>query len=296
MRTLIVAAILSLTLAAVVFASAVTSKPVVSEPPQGQAQTTAQSAPPKEWGEITARLAVIDSTVARLARPAKPGLWSILMPAMFGLIGVVIGGILNLIGQHFAATARAKAELGGAAVQWQLKQLAELYGPLHALLLQSHTLYRDMNAVLERRESDRFKLLPAAPGDPVYLDNKVFKIKVGEAWIPFRTIMHLHDVYGKEYGVEPYFDEIVSIGGQIAKVIHDKAGYARPEELELSEVFGRYLAHYSVLIQLHAALKDPAKKIPVDQWAVFPNEMQGLVAKGFKAISDDLMEWRARAR
>lgn len=285
-----------LTLMVVAALSAVSSRPAVAAPTKGQVQPKAQTAPPKEWGEISARLAVIDTTVARLARPAKPDLWSVLIPAVIGLIGVVVGSGLNLFAQHQLESSRAKTELGSAAVQWQLKQLAELYGPLHALLRQSHTLYRDMNAVLEKRESGRFKILPATPGDPVYLDNKVFKIKVGNDWVPFRTIMHLHEVYGKEYGVEPYFDEIVSIGGQIVKVIHDKAGYARPEELELSEVFGKYLAHYSVLTQLHAALKDPSKKIPVDQWAVFPNEIQGLVDAGFNAISGDLMEWRARAR
>lgn len=289
------AAILVLVLAVVLLSSPEQSKSAPAAPSQRKVLPQSQAPPAKEWGEISAHLAVIDSTVARLARPAKSNPWLLVMPAIIGLVGVVLGGVLNLFTQHIAAAARAKSELGSAAVQWQLKQLAELYGPLHALLRQSHTLYRDMNQVLEKRESGRFKTLPAAPGDPVYLDNKVFKIKVGDDWVTFRTIMHLQEVYGKGYGVEPYFDEIVSIGEQIVKVIHDKAGYARPEELELSEVFGKYLAHYSVLTKLHAALKDPSKTIPVDQWAVFPNEIHGLVAKGFNAISDDLMEWRARA-
>jgi hypothetical protein len=307
-RTAIAAAVLSLTFAVAAFPSAVASKSSATAPLQGRVQPAIQSAPPREWGEIAAHLAVIDSTVARLSqRPEKSDLWSVLMPAVIGLVGVLVGGVINFFAQRSLsegaakndlelAEARAKVEFGNAFVQWQLKQLAELYGPLHALLQQSNTLYRDMNNVLEKHPSGRFKTLPAAPGDPDYLDNKVFKIKVGDDWVPFRTIMHLQEVYGKEYGVEPYFDEIVSIGGQIEKVIREKAGYARPEELELSTVFGKYLAHYSVLTQLHAALKDRTKKIPVDQWAVFPNEIQGLVATGFNAISDDLKKWRARTQ
>lgn len=297
-RTGIVTIALVLTVAASALATSGSSTKRATPAPQVQAQPLVQSAPAKEWGEISAHLGAIDSTVARLARPSKPGIWTILLPALIAFVGVVIGGVINSISQHIAAAARAKTELGAAAVQWQIKQLAELYGPLYALLQQSHTLYRDMNKVLEKQDPGRFRMMAAEAGESKYLDNQVFKINVEGKWVQFRTILHLQDVYGGNFGVEPYFDEFVSIGEQIVKVIRDKAGYARPEELELSEVFGKYLAHYSVLAKLHTALKDKARqtKFPVDHWAVFPNEMQDLVARGFCAISDDLKEWRARAR
>jgi hypothetical protein len=203
------------------------------------------------------------------------------------------------------ANNRAKLEMGNSFVQWQLKQLSELYGPLHALLRQSNALYRHMNSVLAKVAPEHFRLDEVPQG--IGFDNIRLMIQIGGQWGPFRTIMHINEVYGKGYRIEAYFDEIVAIGARIVKVIEEKAGYARPEQKELSSVFGKYLAHYSVLHQLHASMKkavlegrdmhghEAAPAIIVDQSAVFPMEIQLLVNDGFDAINDEITRWRSQA-
>lgn len=207
------------------------------------------------------------------------------------------------------ASGRAKLEIGNSLVQWQLKQLSELYGPLHALFGESQALYRHMNTVLSKAEPDQFRLCDDARTDRV--DGKIFEIKLRGEWGRFRTILHIAEVYGRGYGVEDYFDGIVAIGGRIVKVIEEKAGYVRPDQPELASLFGQYLAHYSVLERLNSHYKElhcrvrgqrqsserPTVEVPlsVDDSAVFPAEIQRFVESGFHAITVELNVWRMKA-
>jgi hypothetical protein len=75
-----------------------------------------------------------------------------------------------------------------------------------------------------------------------------------QEWERFRRVMHIDQVYGQAFGVETYFDEIVSIGARIVTIIEQHAGYARPEEEQLMNVFAKYLAHFAVLKHLHCVL------------------------------------------
>jgi hypothetical protein len=125
-------------------------------------------------------------------------------------------------------------------------------------------------------------------------------------------VMHIEQVYGLGFGVETYFDEIVSIGARIVTIIEQNAGYARPEEVQLMNVFARYLAHFAVLKHLHgiarAALAnarsqsfsstnetDTIENLKVDVSAVFPVELHDLINQGFNAITKDIEQWRAKA-
>jgi hypothetical protein len=309
-------------LACVVVAQSRTAYPAPEYKPTSVilGQSVPQATPPKEWGEIAARLTAIDSAVTKLTQ--KSGKTDI-TPALFGLLGVFVGGLINWFMQRVLldhqrslankaalqevnlANAKEKLEIGNSFVQWQLKQLSELYGPIHALLRQSNAMYRLMNLVLTKAEPERFRLRQGSPGDD--FDKKVFEIKIDDQWVRFRTIMHISKVYGKDFGIEAYFDEVVAIGGRMVKVIEEKAGYARPEQKDLSSIFGRYLAHYSVLRRLHASVKAAVPvdgvvqashftpEIVVDQSAVFPTEIQGLVDAGFDALNNDLSAWHSKA-
>lgn len=206
---------------------------------------------------------------------------------------------------------RAKIEIGNYFAQWQLRQLSELYGPLHALFRQSSVVYRHMNVVLERVAPERFRLRSREDFDD--FDKKVFEINLDGKWVLFRTIIHIGEVYGQSYGIDDYFDEVVSIGGRITAVISEKAGYTRPEQPELVSLFGNYLAHYSVLMRLHSQIKESLKAseqgnqlgsivgvasaqvLAVDESAAFPRQIQHLVDDGFTALHADLNTWRTRA-
>ncbi len=209
------------------------------------------------------------------------------------------------------AQARAGFEIGNSLVQWKLKQLSELYGPLRALLMQSNVMYRHMNDVLIRADPALYRFREGSPEED--FDSQVFEIKLNGEWTRFRTVLHLGEVYGRAYGIEEYFDEVVDVGRRIAEVIEQKAGYARPDQPGLPRVFGKYLAHYSVLRRLHAVAQakhnektkiaaagelkavGASQTIVVVESAVFPNEIRGLVDKDFEALNREVSEWGAKA-
>jgi hypothetical protein len=290
------------------------------------------------------RLAGMEKAIGELKRSSLLGtLLPAIIAAVAAVLGLLIGGLLqdrlqrarlvqeekiaNAKAEHEKGLAEARAkqdrelaekqsklQIGNAVVEWQLKQLSLLYGPVRALLGQSFGLYRQMNIVLERADSDRFRFVndPHARGQNAE-QGQVFQIRrSSQDWERFRTVMHIDEVYGRGYGVETYFDEVVSIGARIVKIIEQNAGYARPEEEQLMNVFAQYLAHFAVLNHLHglakAALERPRSKshdaateadsltqLKVDVSAVFPTELHDLINAGFKAITKDIEQWREKA-
>jgi hypothetical protein len=303
---------------------------VLSGSPAAAASTpaSAPALPSKEWLEVAVRLASIEKAVEK---KDTSNIWNVLITAISGLLGVGVGGFINAriqskaltntkriaddaaanarllanakaVQDHELAASRARLEIGGTLVARELEQLSELYGPLHALFGQSNALYRQMNQVLCDLDPERFQFKQGAD-----FDEREFQILIDGQWERFRTVLHLGEVYGRRFGIEDYFDEIVAIGERIQKIVAEKAGFARPDDSDLLLVFGRYLAHYAILRRLHSELKarlgagdsieGSTTSVPmkVQESAVFPHEIQDLVKNGFEAISKDLMEWRRRA-
>jgi hypothetical protein len=287
----------------------------------------------KSAATVETRLTSIDAAVQKLAAKSdKTDYTPVLIPAAGGLLGVAIGAFVTYLMQRRLllhqqrlaseaaeqnkqlaeakaaqerelASKRAALEIGNSFVQWQLKQLSELYGPLHALLSQSRALYRHMNDVLVKIDPTRFRFEPHSQSGP---RGPSMEIHSNGRWVLFRTLLHIEQVYGRGYGVDDYFSEIVETGGRMVKTIQEKAGYVRPEQNDLPAVFGRYLAHYSVLKRLHdhvtaqyggasSGAHNPKPPIAVIEAAVFPREIDGLVAEGFWAITEELNSWRVKA-
>ena len=314
--------------------------PVVASPPATTPPQT--NTAPQSGTTVEAHLTSIDTALQKLAQKAEKPDYSVWITAGGALLGVVVGGLITGLvnflmqrrllthqkvladeaarqAQELAtaksaqerelASKRAELEIGNAFVQWQLKQLSELYGPLHALLDQSRALYLHMNHVLVESQPTRFRFEPPpASGSTVKSE---FQIHTGGKWVRFRTLLHFELVYGQGYGTDDYFSEIVEIGSRMVKVIQEKAGYIRPEQTELSNVFGRYLAHYSVLKKLHDYIRAEHKPAPlggddipthqfrkppiaVIEAAVFPRDIDGMVTDGFLAITGELSSWRAK--
>jgi hypothetical protein len=239
---------------------------------------------------------------------------------LLGLLGVLVGGGVTFLSTFVVqdrrlkqekelANGKAQHDIGAAAVEWKLKQLSQLYGPVRALIGQSLALYRQMNAALVARDTTRFRLVES--NSP--RDGREFQIALTPGdWTRFRTVLHIDQVYGHDFGVDAYFDEIVKIGGRIVGIIEGNAGYARPEEAGLMEVYAKYLAHFAVLQTVHrtARLRVRAARssatstagtgvgraIVVDQAAVFPDELQTMVERGFTALAEDVAVWQQKAR
>ena len=214
-------------------------------------------------------------------------------PAITGLIGVLLGGFLTFFTQRSLAKDSREFEIGKSIYSWRFQQMLELYAPLHALFSHSTALYRQMNQLLITKDSNKFRFQLDESG--AELDRQMFQIRMPDGWVQFRTITHIGEVYGREYGIDDYFDEIVAVGKRIASVIEEKSGYADPEQEQLAGIFGKYLAHYSVLSRVHSAMQsrgtEGQQPISVDQSAVFPTEMLQLIDQGYKSLTSRLKSW-----
>ncbi|MFZ4550200.1 MAG: hypothetical protein ACOYNB_00120 [Aquabacterium sp.] len=220
--------------------------------------------------------------------------------SLYSLYTVVLTALLtatlSLFAQSFLMRHQRKihradteAKVANSYIEWQLKQLSELYGPVRALLGQSNAIYRQMNKALVAADGTRFQLIAGQD-----FDDKEFQIRIAEHWTRFRTVQHLTEVYGKSYGVEPYFDDVVDVGARLAELIRERAGLARQEDEELIDVMGEYLAHYLVLKRLHERVKkgDAIHLNAVEEQAVFPVRLQQLVDNGFQSINKQVLQWR----
>lgn len=243
---------------------------------------------------ITAKLNTLEGSISKSAERSDSAAQRAFWLAVLTIVASIANQIWMARYQRSMAREKAGDEVSNSYAEWQLKQLSELYGPLRALLEQSNAMYRQMNLALATADPDTFRLERKPGGD---FDDQVFEIHKGGEWVRFRTVRDLGAVYNKGYGVEPFFDDVVSVGARIAKLIEDKAGYARSDAKELIRVMGAYLAHYAVLSRLHKRAQAGADVEPTagDQKATFPMDIQRLVNEGFDSINSEVMKWRAQA-
>lgn len=272
--------------------------------PPSNAAAFAVPSPQADAAALARDVANLQTTMSKVDAKLPSSWWA--TPATT-LLSVVIGGLISgLIGWglqkrllgHQERLADKKAEQEARQVQfdWQVRQFIELYGPLRALLEGSNKVYRLMNDALIKRDGNRFRdasgLVPADQLDP---DGRFFQIYDADSsqWQKFRTVTHLDRVYGKELGVDGYFDRLIEIGNSISKLISEKAGLVMPHHGELLTAFGQYLAHFEVLKELHAmshptqAGSNAVMKPPLEvlETAAFPNSIQSLM----KAGADELL-------
>lgn len=241
------------------------------------------------------RLNNLEGSIAKASERADA---AAIRSSWFAFFTVVFSVVFGLVGQYFLIRHQRrlnkdqeKAKVSNSYIEWQLKQLSELYGPLRALLGQSIAIYRQMNMVLIAADGKKFRLEPKPGAD---FDDAEFQIFLDGKWERFRTVEHLPVVYKNGYGVEPYFDDVIKAGAAIADMIRKSAGYVRQEDKELIKVMGTYLAHYGVLCRLHerAVKGEEVKPTAADIKASFPYVIHALVDDGFNAINDQIMDWK----
>jgi hypothetical protein len=165
------------------FARAQTRTPAAKDSVTAKGAEAKAPAQPKPISQLTAiegRLAAIEQTlkppgldsrlagIEQLIRGLKPSpLFTTLLPSVVAFIGALagvwIGGLSaerlqkarleqdekvaeKKSAQDMALSERqAKLQIGNAVIEWEIKQLSLLYGPLRALLGQSLALYSEMN-------------------------------------------------------------------------------------------------------------------------------------------------------
>lgn len=271
--------------------------------------------------ELARSQKALELAVARIDGKLPSAWW---LTPLTTLVSVVLGGLITggigyfmqarlLKHQDVQATTRAKLEEAlsdkkarhdvlQTLFDWRVRQFMELYGPLRALFDGSNEVYRRMNEALISQDPTRFRDLTLATGSEqlpeVDPDGRFFEIydEASGRWRKFRTVMDWSTVYGRGLGVDGYFDRIVDIGSTISKLIGEKAGLVMPHHAELLDSFGKYLAHFEVLKELHAATKgsqgqEPATNdvpLRIREAAAFPNNIQRLVRAGADELLAEL--------
>ena len=241
------------------------------------------------------RLSKLDSAITKASELADA---ASIRSSWLAFLTVVFSFAFGLVGQYFLIRhqrhlnrEQERAKVSDSYIEWQLKQLSELYGPLRASLGQSIAIYRQMNMCLIAADDKKFRMEQKRGAD---FDHVEFQIFLDGRWEQFRTVEHLPLVYQKDYGVEPYFDDVVKAGAAIADTIRKSAGYVRQEDTELIKVMGTYLAHYGVLCRLHdrAVKGEEVHPTAADIKASFPRLIHELIDTGFNAINAQIMDWK----
>lgn len=217
------------------------------------------------------------------------------------IVGGLVGGILAAASawvlqraklKHDQAVAREQTELTVAKsiVDWRLQQLEHLYGPLHILLGQSKGLYRQMNALLLERDSLSYRFEP----DEASSDGQTFYAKVDSGWEPFRLVKQFPKVYKQDKGVDYLIDQMISTGTRIVSVTETNAGLALPQQDGLADAFAAYLAHFSILRQVHDSIRAGIEVPPIMSEAAFPRHLPVLIAEGRRILAGALNDWEKR--
>jgi hypothetical protein len=121
----------------------------------------------------TAKLSSLEGVISksgeRADRAAERSFWI----ALAAIGASLLAQLLLMWHQRVMNRDQAQAEVSNAYVEWQLKQLSELYGPLRALLGQSNAMYRQMNRALAAARPDVFRMIKVKGAD---FDDEEFQI------------------------------------------------------------------------------------------------------------------------
>ena len=148
-------------------ADPVPSLPAVSAPTSGMQIQSVDEKSRSELAATTMRLASVEASITKSSDFAE----QVALRTSWFSFGTVFGtalltATLSLLAQMLLMRHQQKinrmdseAKVANTYVEWQLKQLSELYGPIRALLGQSNVLYRQMNRALVFADINRVRLV-----------------------------------------------------------------------------------------------------------------------------------------
>ncbi|KQZ59132.1 hypothetical protein ASD53_06015 [Lysobacter sp. Root559] len=270
-----------------------------------QAPATTLAPPPAATGaaseqdlaNLQADLRASEERLRQAIADSKPSGWEKLWPAILGLIGVLVGGAINVWVQRRQRAASEQAHRATTAFEAQTKiidyrsrQAHELYHPLWLMLQRSSGVRDQLCDHLTKKDPARFRL-EREPGDErdhlfVYGPN-------GETRVRFRLIEAMHELATQHSEILPLVNEIVAIGEKMSALIHDKGGLVVSSHTALADVLGRYLAHFSILREVAAKASDPSKLQGITYNVLYPVGMDRELRNGITFLQDTLEKWSA---
>lgn len=233
----------------------------------------------------------------------RPSLLDKSLPAIAAIVASVLTSIVAYLLQRSRLNFDRQSSFQKAGVEaiatlnnFRSRQLYEFYAPLEALLTQSlvlrDELYQRLHKVvpasvrLEMREDPG-----AGAGASLYIQHP------GENFRPFRLIDEMWFIQKHCSALVPNVSAMVNVNQKVAKLLLDKVGFALPDSVELSAMFGRYLAHQSVLEEVVAsAAMAGSKATPLDYTTSYPRGLNALISSDTHRLRKELAVWERQAR
>ncbi|MCO7543260.1 hypothetical protein [Stutzerimonas nitrititolerans] len=219
-----------------------------------------------------------------------------LTPALFGLLGVLSGGLISVLlhRQRISHELRERNAKYSFEIQQQLytyrnKQLNEFYGPLLVLLTQSKELSMQLHRQLEKWDNVRYRYEVDKTSPEAKSSLFVYHSETEQD--AFRLIEELPHIGVSHKEALPQVKEIIRTGIRMAKLIEEKSGLVDPKNIELSGCLGRYLAHLTALKDAYKQAKSSNSEPQRLHNAVFPREIQNLTRLDYDSLRKKIEAW-----
>lgn len=272
-------------------------------PPSSQSPAATLAPPPAATGaaseqdpvNLQADLRASEGRLRQAIADNKPSGWEKLWPAILGLIGVLVGGAINVWVQRRQRAASEQAHRATTAFEAQTKiidyrsrQAHEFYHPLWLMLQRSSGVRDQLCDHLANKDPSRFRM----DRDPE--DERDYLFVFGPNGTPrvrFRLIEAMHELATQHREILPLVNEIVAIGEKMSTLIHDKGGLVVSSHTDLADVLGRYLAHFSILREVAAKASNPSELQGITYNVLYPIEMDRELKRGITFLQDTLEKW-----
>ncbi|MFJ4247524.1 hypothetical protein [Pseudomonas sp. NPDC089741] len=241
------------------------------------------------------------SSISTQVSALKQSFWERLYPALFGVLGVAIAGVVNYLLQarqitHNESERKEKFSFDARQklFEYRNKQNNEFYGPLLVLLAQSKELSNQLHEQLTNLDPSRYKFEDDSSSGVV---KPALFIYENFSKRPLRLIEELPYIGRHVKGLLPQVFVIIAVGDRMAALIEKSSGLANPKNSELSGCLGKYLAHLTALTDAYkqADQGSPDGSIRIHT-AVFPRRIQELVKADYDEISKQIQEWESEAK
>ncbi|MDU9027640.1 hypothetical protein [Pseudomonas mediterranea] len=224
-----------------------------------------------------------------------------LYPALFGVLGVVIAGLVNYHLQvrqikHNESERKEKFsfDVRQKIFEYRSKQNNEFYGPLLVLLTQSKEVSKQLHEQLVKFDSKRYKFEDDGSSGVVRPALFIFDDSGKRA---FRLIEELPYLGRHIRDALPQVLVIIEVGDRMATLIEKSSGLANPKNSDLSSCLGIYLAHLTALKDAYKqAFQKSTRGSVRTHTAVFPRNIQDLVKADYEKINSQIEAWESEAQ
>lgn len=286
----------------------VTTKPTGATVALSPATTAASPDPAPDRGlgrnDLEHIVQASEKRISDRIAASAPSIWSILLPALIGVAGALLGAAAGGLAAYLTQRSRIAYDLKAAQRQvahqaqadrmaFRARQLHEFYGPMRARLKQSLELRQELYAQLERHATDDVAVF-YKPDSEASIGKSLWLQVDGKEPRPFRLIEELPLLVSRFPELIPHVSEIVGISDHIAALIHEQIGLVRSSSDDLNDMLAKYLAHRSVMREAFERATTKSELPPLSGYAaVFPRGLDRIIERDFSWLRQELSGWEA---